>query len=46
LGRTPAFAEVAIDAAAAEAGELVRVRVTGSDGSRLRGQTCAPKCAQ
>jgi threonylcarbamoyladenosine tRNA methylthiotransferase MtaB len=45
LGRTPAFAEVAMDAAAAEPGEFVRVRVTGSNGSRLHGEPSAPKCA-
>jgi threonylcarbamoyladenosine tRNA methylthiotransferase MtaB len=46
LGRTPGFAEVETDAGAAEPGDLVRVRVTGSDGSRLRGEPVAPKCAQ
>jgi threonylcarbamoyladenosine tRNA methylthiotransferase MtaB len=45
LGRTPGFAEVEIDARATAPGELVPVRVTGSDGSRLRGEPVAPKCA-
>jgi threonylcarbamoyladenosine tRNA methylthiotransferase MtaB len=44
LGRTPAFAEVEIETEAAPA-TLVEVRVTGSDGSRLRGAPMAPKCA-
>jgi threonylcarbamoyladenosine tRNA methylthiotransferase MtaB len=46
LGRTPGFAEVETEADASEPGELVHVRVTGSDGSRLRGKPVAPKCAQ
>ncbi len=45
VGRTPAFAEVQIDPAAAAPGELVHIRVTGSDGSRLRGERSVPKCA-
>jgi threonylcarbamoyladenosine tRNA methylthiotransferase MtaB len=45
LGRTPGFAEVAAVGWAAEPGELAHVRVTGSDGSRLRGTLLAPKCA-
>jgi threonylcarbamoyladenosine tRNA methylthiotransferase MtaB len=45
LGRTPGFAEVEASADTAVPGELVRVRVTGSDGSRLRGERIAPKCA-
>jgi threonylcarbamoyladenosine tRNA methylthiotransferase MtaB len=45
LGRTPGFAEVETDGGAAEQGEFVRVRVTGSDGSRLHGEPLAPKCA-
>jgi threonylcarbamoyladenosine tRNA methylthiotransferase MtaB len=45
LGRTPGFAEVEIPTGVAEAGELVNVRVTGSDGRRLRGEPIAPKCA-
>ena len=45
LGRTPGFAEVETDGGAAESGELVHVRVTGSDGSRLHGEPLAPKCA-
>jgi threonylcarbamoyladenosine tRNA methylthiotransferase MtaB len=44
LGRTPGFAEVEASADTAVPGELVRVRVTGSDGSRLRGERIAPKC--
>jgi len=44
LGRTPAFAEVEIETEAAPA-TLVKVRVTGSDGSRLRGELLDPKCA-
>jgi threonylcarbamoyladenosine tRNA methylthiotransferase MtaB len=46
FGRTPAFAEVQVDAATAESGEFVHIRVTGSDGSRLRGEPSAPKCAR
>jgi threonylcarbamoyladenosine tRNA methylthiotransferase MtaB len=45
LGRTPGFAEVEMPPGVAEAGELVNVRVTGSDGCRLRGEPIAPKCA-
>jgi threonylcarbamoyladenosine tRNA methylthiotransferase MtaB len=45
LGRTPGFAEAETDPGAAQAGELVRIRVTGSDGSRLHGAPLAPKCA-
>jgi threonylcarbamoyladenosine tRNA methylthiotransferase MtaB len=45
LGRTPGFAEVEIAPDAAQAGELVNVRVTASDGCRLRGEPLAPKCA-
>jgi threonylcarbamoyladenosine tRNA methylthiotransferase MtaB len=45
LGRTPGFAEAETDPGAALAGELVKIRVTGSDGSRLRGAPLAPKCA-
>jgi threonylcarbamoyladenosine tRNA methylthiotransferase MtaB len=44
LGRTPAFAEVEIDAGAAP-GEIVNVRVTASDGVRLRGARLPPTCA-
>jgi len=44
LGRTPGFAEVET-AANASAGALVNVRVTGSDGFRLRGEYLDPKCA-
>ena len=45
LGRTPGFAEVEVAPDASEPGELVHIRVTGSDGSRLRGERLAPKCA-
>lgn len=45
LGRTESFAEVEIAVDLAEAGALVNVRLTGSDGSRLRGEQSAPKCA-
>ena len=44
LGRTPGFAEVETDPGA-EAGDLVNVRVTGSDGCRLRGERLGTKCA-
>jgi threonylcarbamoyladenosine tRNA methylthiotransferase MtaB len=44
VGRTPGFAEVVTDPAS-EAGDLVNVRVTGSDGSRLRGERLGTKCA-
>jgi threonylcarbamoyladenosine tRNA methylthiotransferase MtaB len=44
LGRTVSFAEVEI-AHLAEAGTLVNVRVIAADGSRLRGEPHAPKCA-
>jgi threonylcarbamoyladenosine tRNA methylthiotransferase MtaB len=46
LGRTPGFAEMETDADIAGPGELVHARVTGSDGSRLRGEPLAPKCAR
>jgi threonylcarbamoyladenosine tRNA methylthiotransferase MtaB len=45
LGRTGGFAEMEIAPDAAAPGDLVHVRVTGSDGSRLRGERVAPKCA-
>jgi threonylcarbamoyladenosine tRNA methylthiotransferase MtaB len=45
LGRTPGFAEVGINPEIARAGELVKIRVAGSDGSRLHGAPLAPKCA-
>ncbi|HEX6002004.1 MAG TPA: tRNA (N(6)-L-threonylcarbamoyladenosine(37)-C(2))-methylthiotransferase MtaB [Hyphomicrobiaceae bacterium] len=45
LGRTPAFAEVDIAPDLASAGALVNVRIAGTDGSRLRGEPLAPKCA-
>jgi threonylcarbamoyladenosine tRNA methylthiotransferase MtaB len=44
LGRTPAFAEVEVDAGAAP-GEIVNVRVIASDGARLRGEPLPPTCA-
>jgi threonylcarbamoyladenosine tRNA methylthiotransferase MtaB len=44
LGRTPGFAEVET-AVSASPGVLVNVRVTGSDGARLRGEHLDPKCA-
>jgi threonylcarbamoyladenosine tRNA methylthiotransferase MtaB len=44
LGRTPGFAEVETDPGS-EAGDLVNVRVTGCDGSRLRGERLGTKCA-
>jgi threonylcarbamoyladenosine tRNA methylthiotransferase MtaB len=45
LGRTASFAEVEIAPDLAEAGALVNVCVTGTDGSRLRGEPYTPKCA-
>jgi threonylcarbamoyladenosine tRNA methylthiotransferase MtaB len=45
LGRTPAFAEIQLDAAAA-VGQLVSARVTRSDGVRLRGEALVPTCAR
>lgn len=46
IGRTPGFAEVKLDRSGAEAGDLVSVRVTRSDGVRLQGERLAPTCAQ
>jgi threonylcarbamoyladenosine tRNA methylthiotransferase MtaB len=46
LGRTAGFAEVEIAPDLAEAGTLVDVRVTGTDGARLRGAPVTPKCAR
>jgi threonylcarbamoyladenosine tRNA methylthiotransferase MtaB len=43
LGRTPGFAEMALDGAAAT-GEVLSARVTRSDGLRLQGERLAPKC--
>jgi threonylcarbamoyladenosine tRNA methylthiotransferase MtaB len=40
IGRTPHFAEVALDGAARE-GALSRVRITGHDGRRLAGELVA-----
>jgi threonylcarbamoyladenosine tRNA methylthiotransferase MtaB len=45
LGRTRGFAEVEIDPDVSRPGELVHVRVTGTEGARLRGERVAPKCA-
>jgi threonylcarbamoyladenosine tRNA methylthiotransferase MtaB len=44
LGRTPGFAEMALDVDAAP-GEMVMARVTRSDGARLQGERLAPMCA-
>ena len=44
LGRTPGFAEVALDGPA-EVRSLVVARVTRSDGARLQAERLAPKCA-
>jgi threonylcarbamoyladenosine tRNA methylthiotransferase MtaB len=45
LGRTASFAEVEVAADLAAAGALVSLRVTRSDGARLRGEPDTPKCA-
>jgi threonylcarbamoyladenosine tRNA methylthiotransferase MtaB len=45
LGRTASFAEVEMAPHLAAAGALVNVRVTATDGSRLRGEPDAPNCA-
>ena len=45
LGRTPGFAEMALDSAAGT-GEVLSARVTRSDGMRLQGERLAPKCGQ
>jgi threonylcarbamoyladenosine tRNA methylthiotransferase MtaB len=44
IGRTPGFAEVALDGAA-EVRSLVVARVTRSDGARLQAERLPPKCA-
>ncbi len=44
IGRTPGFAEVALDGPA-EVRSLVVARVTRSDGARLQAERVAPKCA-
>ena len=44
LGRTPGFAEMEL-AHPATPGQLLRARVTASDGKRLRGELLAPKLA-
>jgi threonylcarbamoyladenosine tRNA methylthiotransferase MtaB len=44
VGRTPGFAEVALDGPA-EVRSLVAARVTRSDGARLQAERLAPKCA-
>jgi threonylcarbamoyladenosine tRNA methylthiotransferase MtaB len=51
FGRTASFAEIEIapkltEASAPAAGALVNVCVTGTDGTRLRGEPHTPKCAQ
>jgi threonylcarbamoyladenosine tRNA methylthiotransferase MtaB len=43
LGRTPAFAEVELDKPARPV-QVVRTRVTGVAGQRLRGEALAPMC--
>ncbi len=45
LGRTPGFAEMALDSTAGT-GEVLSARVTRSDGLRLQGERLAPKCDQ
>jgi threonylcarbamoyladenosine tRNA methylthiotransferase MtaB len=50
LGRAPGFAEAEVEATAAAPGqflpgEFLSVRVTGSDGCRLRGERLLPTCA-
>jgi threonylcarbamoyladenosine tRNA methylthiotransferase MtaB len=45
LGRTPGFAEMALDSAAGT-GKVLFARVTRSDGLRLQGERLAPKCDQ
>jgi threonylcarbamoyladenosine tRNA methylthiotransferase MtaB len=44
LGRTPGFAEMRLDAPAAQ-GEVVAARVTRSDGARLQGERLQPTSA-
>ena len=44
LGRTPGFVEMEL-ADPTPAGQLLRARVTGSDGRRLHGELLAPTCA-
>ena len=44
LGRTPGFVEMAL-AEPAPIGQMLRARVTGSDGRRLQGELLAPTCA-
>ena len=43
-GARPGFAEMELAEPAAP-GQLLRARVTGSDGQRLHGELLAPKCA-
>jgi threonylcarbamoyladenosine tRNA methylthiotransferase MtaB len=43
LGRTPAFAEVQLGSPA-KPGQVLRTRVTGVTGQRLRGEPLAPMC--
>jgi hypothetical protein len=45
LGRTPGFAEVETDPGGAPAGTFATVRVTASDGLRLRSGPLVTKCA-
>ena len=45
VGRTPGFAEVKLNRSGADAGDLLSVRVTRSDGVRLQGERLVPKCA-
>ena len=44
LGRTPGFAEMTL-AEPAPVGQMLRARVTGSNGRRLQGEPLAPTCA-
>jgi len=44
LGRTPGFALIEIEGVA-RAGEVLRARITGSDGKRLQGRLATPMCA-
>ena len=46
VGRTPGFAEMALDSAAAARAKLLSARVTRSDGMRLQGERLAPKCGR
>jgi threonylcarbamoyladenosine tRNA methylthiotransferase MtaB len=46
MGRTPGFAEIEVEATTAGPGEIVRARVTRSDGRRLQGMPIATKFAR